>query len=306
MKNKNILITGGAGFLGTHLIQTLIENGFNNITVVDKIRPNLEGITYVFGDFADEQVMKPLLNKSYALFHLAAIVGVDICRNNPKLVAKTNIIDAKKLIDWSIAAGIKRIVFTSSSEVYGNSVDIPYKEDGKLLPVSLYGQAKVEIEEYLKQVQQASRVSVGIVRPFNVYGPGQKQNFVVPIFIQAAVNNNPINIFGSGEQTRTFTYVEDVTDGILKLYMLKNSSYEIVNLGSTQEYSIKDAAKLILKILPKSKSKIVHLKYGSRGVRGADYEIARRVPSIQKAKDLLSFEAETTLTDGIKIMLMHK
>lgn len=234
-----------------------------------------------------------------ALFHLAAMIGVDNCRNRPDLVKQVNLINTKKLIDWSVDLGVKRIVFISSSEVYGNSKDIPYKEDGKLEPVSVYGQAKVDIEKYLLEIQHTSKTKVGIARLFNVYGPGQKKDFVVSIFINAALNNKPIQIFGDGKQTRTFTYVEDVAEGILKLYKYNKTPYGIVNLGGRQEYSITELAKMVLNCLPESTSEIKYLKHGQEGVRTSNSEIDRRVPCVEKAKDMLGFEAVTTLHEGL-------
>ncbi len=300
MKNEKILITGGAGFLGTHLIKKLLKNGFTNIIVVDKAKPSIEKIEYVYGDFVDEKIMKPLLKKCDALFHLAAIIGVDNCRDNPELVTKINFVNTKKLIDLSAELQVKRILFTSSSEVYGNSKNIPYREESKLEPISLYGKAKVEIENYLLKTQKATHITVGIVRPFNVYGPGQRAAFVVPIFIERALHNKPLIIFGNGMQTRTFTYVEDVTEGILRLYRYDKTPYEIINVGSKEEYSIKKLAEMILEVLPRSTSKIEYKEYGTDGVRGRDLEITRRVPSVEKAKKILSFEAKTTLSEGIR------
>ncbi len=306
MRNDTLLITGGAGFLGTHLIQKLIKNGFSKIIVLDKRKPSIEEVEYVYGDFADESIMPHLLKKCGALVHLAAIVGVDNCRDHPELVTQVNLIDTKKLINMSTAMQVKRILFTSSSEVYGNSKDIPYSEESKVTPVSLYGETKAEVEEYLWEIQKKCSTTVGIVRPFNVYGPGQRADFVVPAFIDRAMHNKPIQIFGNGMQTRTFTYVEDVAESIVKLYDYDKTPYEIINVGSKEEYTIKALAETIKDALPQSISEIEFMEYGADGVRSVDLEIDRRVPSIEKAKKLLSFEAKTSLPEGIEEIIKQK
>jgi len=299
MDNKKIIITGGAGFLGKYLVDLFINKGFKNIVVIDKFNTKIDGVNYIQTDFSDEQVVKPILKECDTLIHLAATIGVDNCRNHPDLVKQVNLINTKKLFEWGVKAGIRRIIFTSSSEVYGNSKDIPYEENGKLEPISVYGEAKVEVEEYLRKIQQSSNTTIGISRLFNVYGPGQKKDFVASIFINAALDNKPLQIFGSGEQTRTFTYVEDAAEGIFRVYKYNITPFEIVNLGGQQEYSITQLAEMVLSLLPESISKIEYLRYGQEETRTSNFEIDRRIPSIDKAKRLLDFRAETTLREGL-------
>jgi len=307
MKKDKILITGGAGFAGSHVINLLLEEGHEEITVIDKYEPKIkkDKVKFIMGDFADEKLIVPLLKQHNIMFHFAAMIGVDNCRNNPDLVRKVNYSDTTRLIDLAVENGIERMLFTSSSEVYGNSKEIPYREDGPLEPVSAYGEAKVDVEKYLREVSQNSDMSIGIVRLFNVYGPRQKKDFVVSIFINAALDNKPLLVFGNGDQTRTFTYVKDVARGIYALYKYRNTPYEIVNLGSNQEKSIKDLAQLVLKLLPESDSQIEFQDYGHSGVRTSGYEIDRRVPSVEKAKQLLGFEAKTTLEDGLDATIRY-
>lgn len=300
MENKKrILITGGCGFVGKHLVDLLISKGFKNITVVDNTETNHENLTYIKADFANEKVMRPLLEKTDILIHLAAMIGVDNCRNHPELVKTVNFTNTKELVDLAIKSKVRRIVFTSSSEVYGNSKEIPYEEDGHLEPISVYGQAKVDMEKYLLDVQKQSGITVGILRLFNVYGPGQKKDFVVSIFINDALKNKPLEIFGTGKQTRTFTYVKDVADGLFRLSIYDKTPCEIVNLGSQQEYSISELAKIVLQLIPESNSEVKYVQYGQSGTRTANYEIDRRVPSIEKAREILGFKAKTTLKEGL-------
>ena len=302
MKYKNILVTGGAGFLATHLIPKLIKEG-HDVTVITRHKPKINNLKHIQADFSDEKRMATLLKKTDVVFHLAAMVGVDRCRLNPEEVMKTNYEDTKKFINLCVKMKIKKFMFTSSSEVYGNSIDIPYKEDGKLEPVSTYGKTKVFVEKYLKDTTNESSMQVGIVRLFNVYGPYQRKSFVVPIFIDLALNNKNLTILGDGKQIRCFTYVSDATKGIIKLFKYDKSNYEIINIGCKQKYTINDVAKIVLKCIPKSQSRIEYKEYGKDGIREAFLEIIRRIPCVEKAKKLFNFEAKTTLKEGVNLMV---
>jgi len=297
LKKEQILITGGSGLIGTYLTKELLKDKKYQITVVDRLKPSIAGISFVQSNFSNAKIMLPLLKKTDYLFHLAAMVGVDNCRLKPKEVIKVNYTDTKKLIDWCIEAKIKKIAFASSSEIYGNSKELPYRENNKPSPISDYAKCKLKIEKYLRKVQKKSFVKVGIVRFFNVYGPGQKE-MVIPLFAEAASKNKPLIVLGDGNQTRTFIYVEEAAFGIQKVFNF-DSDYEIFNIGSEEEVKIIDLARIILKNFPNSKSNIVLVPYGGK-FRDRGLEIYRRVPSVDKAKRLLKFEAKYTLEQGIK------
>lgn len=297
MDQGQILITGGSGLVGTYLTKKLLKHKKYQITVVDKRTPAIKGIKFVKSNFSNTKIMLPLLKEADYLFHLAAMVGVDNCRLNPKKVLRVNYEDTKKLIDWCVRAKIKKIVFASSSEIYGNSKKLPFREENKPAPISDYAKCKLKIEKILKKVQEKSSIKVGIVRLFNVYGPGQK-DMVIPLFVEAAINNKPLRVLGDGYQTRTFMYVSDAALGIHKIFNF-DADFEIFNIGSEEEIKIKDLAKIILKLFPNSKSKIVKVPYGGK-YRGRELEIQRRVPSIDKAKRLLNFKPKITLEQGIQ------
>lgn len=293
----NLLITGGSGLIGTYLTKELLKTKIYQITVVDKLKPAVKGIRFVKSDFSNKKIMLPLLNKADFVFHLAAMVGVDNCRLNPKQVIKVNYQDTKKLIDWCVKFKIKKIVFASSSEIYGNSKELPFRESSNPSPISVYAKCKLKIEKYLKKVQEKSSMKVGIVRFFNVYGPGQK-DMVIPLFVEAASYNKPLTVLGDGHQTRTFIYVEDAALGLYKIFNFEGE-FEIFNIGSEEEIKIIDLAKIILKLFPNSKSNIVNVSYGGK-FRERKLEIYRRVPSIDKAKRLLNFKPKNTLEQGIQ------
>lgn len=302
----NIIVTGGTGFLGSHLIAELLKKGYSNIISIDINDPQKTyDVKYIKADFSDKEVLSTYLEEDSVIFHLAALVGVDNCDNNPQLVNKINEINTKKLFQSAFDKKVRRIIFTSSSEVYGNSNDIPYMENGKLEPISEYGKAKVNIEKYLYKEHIKYPTSVGIVRLFNAYGPGQRSNFVVPIFIQKALHNQPITIFGDGNQIRCFTYVDDIIEGIIKLFQYEKTKFEILNIANKNKYTINDLANVVLKNIPASLSSIEHMEYDKKGSRAKRLEVYRRIPCVEKAKTVVGFEARTSLMDGIRKTLIN-
>jgi len=299
--NSKIVVTGGSGFIGSHLIEKLTELGYTTITVVDIVPPRTKGCTFVKADFDNTEAMKDVIQGAECVFHLAAMIGVDNCRLHPDEVNNVNNINTKKFIDLCDKHGVKRFIFSSSSEVYGNSTIIPYKEDAELHPISMYAKCKLEIEHYLADLSPKSEMTIGIIRFFNVYGPHQKKSFVIPIFVEKIMNNQPLIIYGDGTQSRCFTYIDDAVEGIIKVFQYDKSNYEIFNIGNSKEYSINELVKLLKTIVPNSKSEIVYQDYGNNS-REVELEILRRVPSTDKALRLLGFRATISLEDGLRMV----
>jgi len=303
--NSRILVTGGFGFIGTNLIKNLQKHGYKNITVIDIVQPRVRNVNFVKSDFDDKKTISDILVKTDYVFHLAAMVGVDRCRLDPAGVHRVNDVNTKNFIDLCVKNNVKRFVFSSSSEVYGNSIDLPYKEDAKLEPISEYAKSKIEVEKYLHKIQKESKMTVGIVRFFNVYGPEQRKDFVARIFVDNALNNKPLVILGNGNQTRCFTYVSDAVEGLFKVFKYNRTSYEIFNIGNPKEYSIKELAKIVLACLPSSKSNVIYEEYGN-DIRDSKLEINRRVPAVTKAETLLNFKAMTPLKNGIENIIQSQ
>lgn len=298
--NKKILITGVSGFIGKNLSIYLKSKGYK-IIGIDVTRGGEQHCdTFYLGSFSDKNINKIALKGVETVFHLGAIVGVDRCQNNPVLVRQVNFSETISFFDMCAEVGVKKIIFSSSSEIYGNSKNLPYCEDMEVAPFSLYGQCKKDVEIYLKTLFEKTNVQVCIPRFFNVYGNGQRSDFVVTKFVNLIKENKNIEIYGTGLQTRSHTYIDDVVSALEKMITYNKNSYEIINIGSTFEYNMNDVAKIILELFPNSKSKIVHVDYGSNGIRNVFLEIDRRIPSIKKAEEKLSFRAKTDLAEGIQ------
>lgn len=293
-----ILITGGSGFIATPLIKHLLEKGYG-IKVIDIKKPD---ITHKSLEFVNKSILSNItkdIKGCDAVFHFAALLGVDNSDKRPLDTMKINLEGSVNVFKSAIDAGVKRIVYSSSSEVYGEPRELPIREDSVKGPVSTYGVSKLASEIYAKAYNQEFGTDIKIVRFFNVYGPGQQENWVVPIFISKALRNESIKVFGNGNQTRCFTYVEDVADGVSKVFE-KGGSGEIYNIGNNQPTTILELAQTI-KELTGSKSEIIKAGFGKE-TRLKEREIEYRIPDISKIKSL-GWQPRTMIKEGIRKIL---
>ena len=305
-KKINILVTGGAGNVGSALVERLIEDANNFVVVVDNLgtgsidklpeAPNnnlkfiqcdvniKEGIATVFHTFSFDYV-----------FHYAALVGVKRTLNNPLMVL-ADIEGFKNILDLCKKSTVKRIIFSSSSEVYGEPVEYPQHEKTTPLNAQLpYAMVKNLGEAYLKSYHQEFGLDYTIFRFFNTYGPKQSKDFVISKFINAALNNQDITIYGDGSQTRTFCYVENNINASVAAAFSDLGKNKTINIGNNVETSVLDLAKTIVK-LTDSKSNIVHLPALKDG------DMTRRNPDITLMKNLVDQEIYS-LEDGLKKVL---
>lgn len=301
-KNR-ILVTGGAGFVGSTMVDKLIENPDNFVLVVDNLStgttkrlpdPKKKNWKFVKCDVNSYRDIAAILT-SYQfdyVYHYAAVVGVKRTLENP--VAVLNDINGfKYLLDLCKNTGVKRIFFSSSSEVYGEPFEHPQNEMTTPLNSRLpYAVVKNVGEAFLKSYKQEYDLDYTIFRFFNTYGPKQSSDFVMTRFIKAALDNKKISVYGDGSQTRTFCYRDDNVEACVKTMYEDLHLNDTVNIGSEFEISVLDLAKLIIK-LTGSKSEIVHLPALPEG------DMTRRKPDIAKMKKLLG-RPMTTLEEGIK------
>ena len=308
-----VLVTGGAGFIGSHLCERLISDG-HTVIAIDNfstgIKSNLailEGshnFTLIEGSILDSKVLNPLIKEADYVFHLAASVGVFNIVNNPLASLLTNIRGTENVLE--AAHETKTSVFlTSSSEVYGKNISDSLKEsDDRILgsPTTLrwsYSEAKAIDESLAYAYFVEKQLETRIVRFFNTVGPRQlgAYGMVVPRFVKAALSNQPITIYGDGNQTRCFAHVYDVVDAVIAIAFAKNTVGKVINIGNNFEISINDLAKKII-VQTGSKSKIVYVPYEEAYGDGFE-DMERRVPNIDLIKELVDWTPQRDLSTMI-------
>ncbi len=304
---KNILITGCAGNIGSSLSEKLSKSGKYKVVGVDNLStgsmsklPVNSNFKFIKGDVNDyNEISSLFFSHSFEyVFHFAAVVGVRRTLDNPLLVL-ADIDGIRNILKLSKNCSVRKVFFSSSSEVYGEPVFLPQHEDLTPLNSKLpYAIVKNLGESYFKSFFLEHNLSYTIFRFFNTYGPNQSEDFVVPRFLRLALNNDPITIYGDGKQTRTFCYIDDNIDTIVKCLEEDKFENDVLNIGSDLEYSILDLANIVVN-LTSSNSKIIHLSALPEG------DMTRRQPDITKMKSILGRQL-ITIEEGLKNLLVFK
>ncbi len=306
---RRILVTGGAGFIGSALAQKLAKDPDNHVVIVDNLTTGTlskipvtkhDNLKFIKADVNDFEDISSIFN-SYRfqyVFHLAAVVGVKRTLSNPVKVLN-DITGIKNILNLSKNTGVKRIFFSSSSEVYGEPVEFPQNEHTTPLNSRLaYAIVKNIGEAYLRAYKLEFDLDFTIFRFFNTYGPKQSKDFVMSKFLNAAIHNRDITVYGDGSQTRTFCYIDDNVDACLSAFYNDKMVNDVVNIGTDNEISILELANIIIRITG-SKSKVVHLPALKEG------DMTRRCPDNSKMIELLN-RPLTTLEDGIQHLMSSK
>jgi UDP-glucose 4-epimerase len=297
------LITGGAGFIGSHLAEMLLKGG-NEVCVIDDLSTGsirniehlkgMKGFYYRIDTIFNEPVLAELIDSSDMIFHLAAAVGVMLIVESPVRTIQTNI-SGTEIVLRLASKKKKPVLFTSTSEVYGKSTKIPYSEEDDLVlgPTTKsrwsYACSKA-IDEFLAiSYWKEKRLPTVIARVFNTVGPRQtgRYGMVIPRFIEQALSGKAITVYGDGRQSRTFCYVEDVVKGLIDLLHNERSYGEVFNIGSDEEITIEDLAKLI-KRKTSSSSRIEYIPYDQAYEAGFE-DMRRRVPDLRKIKEFIGY-----------------
>ena len=311
MHQQKILVTGGAGFIGSHLVDALLNYGHNVICLdsfdnfypilfkEDNISEHLKSKNYelIKGDISDEDFIIKTFDKIQPeiVIHLAAKAGVRPSVENPISYENTNIKGTLNLLEASVKNGVKKFINGSSSSVYGLNESIPFKESDSLnLIASPYAATKLATEAFCHTFHNIYKLPIINLRFFTVYGPRQRPDLAIRKFMTRILHNEPIPIYGDGGTSRDYTYVKDIVSGILKAIEYKDKDYDIFNLGNSSPIKLIDLVRKIEKAI--GKEAIIKFEPMQKG------DVPITYADVSKSKKLLGYDPHTNLDDGLSAM----
>lgn len=315
-----ILVTGGAGFIGSHLCEHLLQAGHQVVAIDDLSTGSLDNIQamrnqpnfqFVRETILNSQVLDRLCSQSEVIFHLAAAVGVKLIVENPVHTIKTNIMGCDAVLSTANRYGCK-VLLASTSEVYGKGARVPFCEDDDCLlgPTThsrwAYATSKT-VDEFLGLAYAGQfGLPVVIMRFFNTIGPRQtgRYGMVVPRFVQQALHQQPLEVYGDGSQSRCFADVSDVVQAAARLALDERAVGQVYNIGATQEISIRDLASLIIRLCD-SRSEIRFIPYEDAYAPGFE-DMQRRVPSIEKIGQLIGYSPQYSLEAALQKVIEYE
>lgn len=311
-----VLVTGGAGYIGSHLVDRLLQMG-HHVTVLDNLSfgsaanlahlsPSRDAFTFAQGSVLDKEAVTRVMKDCQLTYHLAAVMGVKRVLADPLKTMSTNFHGTEVVFDVAYSLGCK-VLLASTSEIYGKSPHIPYSEDDDRLvgstrqPRWCYSASKA-LDEHMAFAYAAKGLPVVVVRYFNSYGPRLNladYTSVVARFIVDAFQRKPLEAYGDGEQTRCFTYVDDTVAGTIKASLCAEAEGQAFNIASDRESTVVDLARMVIKVTGStSPVKLVPYPLQTSGLKFE--EPRRRVPDISKARRTLDFEATVPLEAGLR------
>jgi len=307
---KHYLITGGAGFIGSHLVRALVNDKDLLITIIDNFDPFYSRQLKLLNtkdfekhhqivlfdrsliDLSSFELRKILPQKVDVIIHLAAKAGVRPSINDPLAYQRTNVLGTQMLLDFAKDTGVKQFIFASSSSVYGVNENLPWNEEEKLQPISPYAMTKLAGEMAGHVFSKLYGIRFIALRFFTVYGPSQRPDLAIHKFVKSIFKDEPITMYGDGSTSRDYTYVDDIVQGIIAAINYKQSLFEIINLGNNHAISLRDLITNI-EVITGKKARIEQQPEQAG-------DVPRTFADVSKAKRLLSYAPATQIKDGLK------
>ena len=312
LKNKKILVTGSEGFIGSHLVEKLLEkncsiramtlyNSFNNWGWLESLDNKLiKEIDVVSGDIRDSKFVSDCCKNIDIVFHLASLIAIPYSYKSPYSYVDTNVIGTLNLVESALRNNIESFIHTSTSEVYGETNMVSISENSPVISRSPYSASKIGADQIAYSYFSTYDLPVSIIRPFNTYGPRQSMRAIIPTIITQALKNKKYIKLGSLYPTRDFCYVDDTVSGFISISESKKSIGEVINIGSGYEISIKELTNIIMD-LTNTRSKIISEEKRVRPKKG---EVDRLRANINKAKKLIDWEPKFKGKRGLRAGLV--
>ncbi len=308
-KNTSVVVTGAGGFIGSHLVERLVDlgarvtafvryNSRNDAGVLELIGDKRQQLQIVAGDIRDLETVRSLVHDAEVIFHLAALVGIPYSYLHTGEVVEVNTMGSFNVLTAAKDRGVKKLVMTSTSEVYGSAIYTPINEAHPKQPQSPYSASKIAADAIALSFYNAFDLPVAIVRPFNTYGPRQSDRAIIPTIISQALTTRQIHV-GNTDTTRDFTFVTDTVDGMIKVAESDKSVGQEINLGSGHEISIGELAESIRRIVGDG----VEIHRDAQRLRPAKSEVARLLSANAKARELVGWVPKVSLKEGLSLTI---
>jgi NAD dependent epimerase/dehydratase len=309
VNNKNVLVTGAGGFIGSSLVQSLVEHGavvrafvrYNSrgdTGLLQLLNPDIhDAIDIIPGDIRDSNAIESAAKNVDTIIHLGALISIPYSYVHPIEVVESNVLGTLNVLQACRSQGC-RLVHTSTSEVYGTALRTPIDEDHPLQGQSPYSASKIGADKLVESYVRSFDVQAVTIRPFNTYGPGQSARAVIPTIITQALTQDVIHL-GNLHAKRDFTYLSDTVDGFLKAAQLEQFNGEVINLGSGAEISIGELADLIIEIIGRP----VSIKLEQERLRPDKSEVMRLISDNSKARQFLNWQPKVDIREGLSLTI---